>query len=393
MFTQNQVRQFYVANGYQSSVGNLANPGDITVDVNGNDLYFVFKNADGETLRTDRIDLNKIMSVTFTPAEAQRRVTRATLVTLDSAVIDSSNVVSGEDYILNIRINQLNWHSDYNWGYKFGAVHSVSNMTPSDFYKKMAMSIANNMSRDPQQLLKVYLADDDFKGEFSASGSYTSGDVVTYEGQLYTFNATHTTSAWDASDVDLSTASAVTEVTGKTVEASLNGTYTAIILDEALQPWRLGMTTQEPVFYEACSDNVYVDGEEVKWGVETTITGLTTITDTKKIADMEWFYHGERGDIYRDAAWPNNWPNTMLTNMTAEYDTIDIHYYWNGANHAVQKSEKDITIACKAASNHTIADSILDLIVSSAGLTLTDLTTQSSKSLNASNIVPATVWF
>jgi hypothetical protein len=66
---------------------------------------------------------------------------------------------------------------------------------------------------------------------------------------------------------------------------------------------------------------------------------------------MEYFYHANRGDYNREAAWPNNWPDAYLANSSAAYgyDVIEIHWYWDGANHAVQKSEKDITIAFPAA--------------------------------------------
>ena len=237
--------------------------------------------------------------------------------------MEDDKVIPGQDFILNIRINQLNWHSDHNWGWKYGAVHSSANMSATDFYKEMAVSLVRNMSRDPQKLLNVYLVVQD---------EVDPEDV---------FESSNSTLIEKASDVE-----------------NIANAY-AIVIDEAEQPWRLGVMTQEPVMYEAHGDNVYVDGEETKWSdEETVIPGNLTIPNTKKIADMEWFYHGERGDIYRDSAWPNNWPNQMLTDMSSTYDTIDIHYHWNGANHAVQKSEKDITIACKPAATSSLVGAI-----------------------------------
>ena len=63
------------------------------------------------------------------------------------------------------------------------------------------------------------------------------------------------------------------------------------------------------------------------------------------MADYEYFYMGERGDQYRMVNWPDYIPTKYLVDPTLEYgyDTVAIHYAYTGANHSVQKSEKDIT--------------------------------------------------
>lgn len=335
MFTQNQVRQFYVANSYQDNVTGLTNAGDVMVQSQGKDLYFNYVNADGEVMRSDLIDINKIKSITFTPAEKMQYKSKATVVKLN-ANVNSGAIVAGQDYMLNIRINQMYWNSDQTWGWKYGVVHGTTGMSTSDFYKKMALSLVANMSREATPILKVYIATSDI-----------------------------------ADDADITTGN-TREVKATDTEATLpTGTTYAVIVDEAEQPWRLFQMQQAPVYYEAKSDNIVVDNDEVKWGVEKTKTGLTTIENGKKICDMEYFYHGERGDIYRESAWPNNWKNEMIANKNNKYDTIDIHYYWNGANHAVQKSEKDITLACVATTG-TSTDEVIYKIadaMKTAGIT------------------------
>jgi hypothetical protein len=69
------------------------------------------------------------------------------------------------------------------------------------------------------------------------------------------------------------------------------------------------------------------------------------IKNGKKVADMEYFSMGERGDIYRNAGWPNVTKTQYLVDPSLDYDVYDIHYAYVGSNEAVQKSEKDITIA------------------------------------------------
>ena len=321
MFTQNQVRQFYVAKVRETAASGLDTAGDIMVATQGDDVYFNYVNADGEVMRTDLIDKKKIMSITMTPAVAMKYTSKATYITLSPDVLDSANSnnpVAGEDYMLNIKCMNLDYPSEQNPTIKYGVAHTTSSTTPSDFYKILAKSLAANLSRDMFNSLKVYTT------------SATSATAVT------TGNITEI-----KTDADIPT-----------------GEVKAIVIDEA-----------KPTIYEVHSDEIYVSGEETKWGVETEIKGFTIIENGAKIADMEKFYHGERGDIYRGSAFPTEWPNKMLVDPTQKYDTIDIHYYWNGANHAIQKSEKDITIACATGVTSNLVSDIKTAIPDASGLT------------------------
>lgn len=77
------------------------------------------------------------------------------------------------------------------------------------------------------------------------------------------------------------------------------------------------------------------------WVAETvdTISG----TGLKKLKDLEYFCAGEKGDVYRGAAWPNDIPfESKITSATPKVTTI--HYYEDLGNEAVQKSEKTIIL-------------------------------------------------
>ena len=58
--------------------------------------------------------------------------------------------------------------------------------------------------------------------------------------------------------------------------------------------------------------------------------------------------------------WPDYVPTTYLVkpDYTYGYDTIAIHYAYTGANHAVQKSEKDITFIVPRVSTDSTASSV-----------------------------------
>lgn len=310
MFTHNQVRQFYVANAYESAASGLDTAGDITLVQQDGDMFFNYVNPDGEIIRTDLIDKNKIMSVTVTPADKQKYVSKATVITLKTDVLDANNndnPVAGEDYMVNIKAWNPKYQSEESPVWKFGVMHTTTATTPSDFYKGLAKSLAANLEKNLFVGLKVY--------GMTASGTPTG-----------------TTN--------------LTEVKANTV-IDTDTTFYGIVIDE-----------KEPCVYDAFGDYVYVNSEETLWADTEVIAGFTTFDNGKKIADMEKFYHGERGDIYREAAWPTNWPNKMVADPASKYDTIDIHYYWNGANHAIQKSEKDITIACATGATSSIVSAI-----------------------------------
>lgn len=255
-------------------------------------------------------------------SDKQKYVSKATVITLKNDVIDSdtNNPVAGEDYMVNVKAWNPKYQSEKSPVWKYGVMHTTSSTTPSDFYKGLAKSLAANFENNLFVDLNVY-------------GLTASGDVTS----LTTGNTT--------------------EVKADTVIPT-GTTFYGIVIDE-----------KKPCVYEANGDYVYVSGDETLWADTKELTGMTTFENGQKIADMEKFYHGERGDIYREAAYPTNWENKMVANPASKYDTIDIHYYWNGANHAIQKSEKDITIACASGVATNIVTAIKNAVPAASGLT------------------------
>jgi hypothetical protein len=90
------------------------------------------------------------------------------------------------------------------------------------------------------------------------------------------------------------------------------------------------------------------EGELTNWAtfkVEAVDTGLTS---GYKLADMEYFAMGERGDEYRMAAYPNHIITDYKIDPTKNYDVYNIHYSYKGYNTQSHKSEKDLIIAVTA---------------------------------------------
>ena len=74
MFTQNQVRQFYVANSYVGGSTAINAAGQIKLKKSDDNKYFWFEfmDADGHIIRTDIIDVNKLSHITLTEKQRPR---------------------------------------------------------------------------------------------------------------------------------------------------------------------------------------------------------------------------------------------------------------------------------------------------------------------------------
>lgn len=333
-YSVNQVRHLYVAKELKSphvlasdAAGSIA----VKSDTAKNHLYFEYKSADN-LVRSDLIDIKNILYAKATDANDMARELKSVTVTLDSNV-NGGAPVSGQDYILRIAFRQYVGMSDEDQYFKYGLVHAYVGMSASDFYKKLAISLAKNFSREIVPLIKVTL----------------------------------TNSSNIAVPVDASTK-----------ESSLNETYKALVIGEVEQPWRLGVMEQTPVYFTVQPSTVIVDGDERIWGTVEDTDPVGTIDNGKKIADLEYFCMGERGDIYRGIGFPNNIPTTYLVNPALKYNVIDIHYAYVGGNESVQKSEKTITLVVPkvGANNQTsnkLANNIIKAINTATGLSIATL--------------------
>lgn len=331
VFTTNQVNQVYVLKN-DSTVVSLDAEHDVTKANNlgtigvgktadGKNLYFKHLGAGGLT-RSDLIDVKNILYGKSTPAAAMARPLKVATVTLNADLLDDSALTTTGEYVLRIRFDQVISISPENQYWKYGAVHGVAGMTASNFYKKLAVSVAKNMSREAVQLVKV----------------------------------------------ELKTSGANVEVTPTTKESALTGTYTGVVITEVEQDWILGVKQQRPVSFFVEPTTIEFNDVDFVWG-DVAYSDGATIGNGKLIADYEYFYMGERGDQYRLSGFPNYIPTKYLVDPTKTYDVISIHYAYVGENHAVQKSEKDLTILVPTDASGVTA-SIVSAINTAAGTTV-----------------------
>ena len=93
-----------------------------------------------------------------------------------------------------------------------------------------------------------------------------------------------------------------------------------------------------------------------------------------KVADMEYFAMGERGDQYRYADYINAIETEYKVDPKSEYDVLVVHYAYKGANQNSHKSEKDLIVvapAAKAEALKTLATSL----ETACGVDFTTITT------------------
>lgn len=349
LFTANQVNQVYVLKSNSTVVDSLDathqitksnNLGSVGVGVtpDGENIYFKHLGAGGVT-RSDLIRIDSIKYIKATPASTMARSLMAAKVTLNTEALSSSKPIAGEDFVLRLRFQNPVGMSPDNQYWKYGVVHTTSSMTASEFYLKLASSIAKNMAREAVQLVKVY---------------------VTYS---------------TSSETEITADSDVTDTT------TFSNTYTGVVIKEVEQDWILGVKQQKPLVFTiepttinngtdnvVWGDVVYSNKKKTTGGVAPTNGVVTsgqpaaagTVVNSKLAADYEYFYMGERADQYRLVGFPDYVPTTYLVDSNHQYgyDFITIHFSYSGSNHAVQKSEKDVTFLVPRASTDSTASSV-----------------------------------
>ena len=294
LFSVNQASHLYVAEKFTDVLREQSRAaaaketpnhtvGDICAYVKDDNLFFSYFGKGG-LLRSDLIPVKNIMHYSVKSAEELRIPLKKATVVLNKDI--SETPIAGEDYILRIKYSIGSIDNQY---IKYGAVRGFAGMTAEEFYTKMVKSLNDNFKREAEP--------------------------------VFTFAST-------ASGIE------ITEVEPK---------------------WVLGTYPQRPIDFEISVDTVESKskGVEGPWGVVTIETPKAkdlnennSYPNSKKIADLEWFCMGERGDQYKNYGWPNVIPTEYMvksTNATG-YDVINIHYSYVGSNESVQKSEKDIFI-------------------------------------------------
>jgi len=326
-FSVNQVRQFYAVNAYAANVNDQSAVGTIGAvkkveDHQGDQIIFFFKGADS-VLKSDYITIKNIGYAKAIAASEMVTPMIKKKVVLNPEV-NGGNPVQGQDYVLGINFKGFFSPGEGSQYYKDAAVHATSGMSKSDFYKAMVKALNAAFSRE-------------------------SG-------------ATKDSNPYLAFSVDDAT------------------TATKIIIEEKEQEWQLGTKKQRRIMFDVFPGTVYDGTDDVRWATQaangnyfTEETPTTTIGNGKKVADLEWFCAGERGDQYRMVGWPHVINTTYLTDASKEYHLIEIHYAFTDTGVNSYRTEKELTIAVPkgaGAANYTAVNGVIGAINTAAGSTI-----------------------
>lgn len=100
--------------------------------------------------------------------------------------------------------------------------------------------------------------------------------------------------------------------------------------------------------FTVSTSQVVKKGEESTWATITDSKSATSINGSFKLADMEYFALGERGDEYRQMGWPDvvyTADYKINPSDSANYDVLVVHYGFKGDNANSHLAEKDLIIA------------------------------------------------
>ena len=305
VFSTNQVRQLYVVDNVASSESALATAGDIFAKKSGDDIYFKYVGALGDTMRTDIVNQKQLIYTSVATSDKLAYKLKGQKITLNPNV-NGGAPIEGRDYLLRVLFSEYIGISPVDKTLKYGTVHITPGMTASDFYAEMAYALMQSQKKEPNPIMNVAVI---------VSGTFEGNEI---------------------SDTDT-----LQDIKGM-------GTIEGIVIFEAGQPWHLGVMPQGVIKIDAQVTRITYNGDDsIFWGVveDATMPSSYVLPEGQKIADLEYFCMGERGDQYRNAGWPNVIQTKYLVDPTAEYDLYTIHYAYVGEGTHQEKSEKDIQFA------------------------------------------------
>lgn len=307
-FNTYQTRQLYVAKKVESTAAGVDEAGDIYVgavakdgNVEGARMFFSYCNADGLLTRSDTIPVNNIVSFKKTTAADMATKLMKHTIAVDTNAVTLANLV-GKTVTCTVNVHQVLSYDDSDVIAVAASFvgNSTNTASAAAFHKALAEAIVAAMPKRKYPYFKVF----------------SNGTEV---------------------------------VKGGTATGSANG----VVLVEAAQGYSRGKLSKE-AFPLSVSFNLHGSNtEDVAWGTDTVaesdVTNNTVIPAVYKIADLEYFALGERGDIYRGSTWPNNYEPTYMIDLTQSYDMLSLEYFWQGGAENVQKSPRMIQIAGPAA--------------------------------------------
>jgi len=271
-----------------------------------------------------KLTADKELYLTFVNANSQVRATDLIPVSrikkvsskayvaqaLRKDTITFDNLVAGQTYTVRILLRQWGSGSQENQYIKYvGSYKAITGATQETLVDSLIASAAKNFSREPISMFT-----------FTRSGSSTSAKLVVEE----------------------------------VAQPFVRGKQQGRALDYVIQYVKI---------------NDAAGFENTTWGVAESTTKPKPGLGTGRIAsDMEYFFLGERGDVYRNVGYPYTFDTVYLVDQTKQYDIIDIVYN-SGDSGAIGETnaEKYLTVLCENSTSSAVAKAIVLAVNTATG--------------------------
>lgn len=285
MFSQNQVRHFFVATANKATAITPADAaGTVRVRESAKEFWIEYVSPNGDNgantiVRSDLIPKANITNISKSESGLERPLKK-----MEISFPTGVTPIAGQDYIVRFMFFGLGIGGVENHYIKDGAAYRAkTGDSVATVLTKLKESAELNFSREPFPYVKV------------------------------------------------------------------TATSTALVIEEVEAPWVLGKKPDNPIDFKvfAVPVKTATPGIEEPWGEVKDVTSTNTnkVGNGKKVAEMEWFLYGERADQYREMGFPNNFNTTYLANPNSKYKFINVDFFYAGNAEDVQKSPKTLTIA------------------------------------------------
>lgn len=422
IFSGNRAHQFYVTKSVSDSLATIGASTFKGIGAATSAPEIVYQQLGyGGPVRSDLIKVSTISNIRVTKGSALKKPLRNAVISLKSTYVNNTNVNTttlpvGTACIARVTFYQYGAISIEDQLTKIASATVASAMTLEEFYIALRDNLTANFGNEQVPTLSFSLYG--VKASHSQTNLYTiqakeagsAGNAIKYtvsvSGEAGSAPvAVKTSDTWAitlASDAKTiaklfealaynteieavlhGNGATTSTVVAVSTAATLTGaTVTGVNVQEIAQPFALGKKSSQPLYFKiesTSSDIVHSSGpvtiETLAWADITELEAVNYISATYDIAEREYFYHGERGDIYRGMGWPNNMDTQYLVDLTKSYNLIDMDFYYTDGGLHPQESKKHITIACEESgeTSYTVTNALIAVLETASGLTISDL--------------------
>lgn len=311
-FSTNAVRQVIVAKA-ADDVDVIDVATGTTAAAGAEKFYITYKNIYGEVMHSDIIDKDRVRNYAAKAFEAASPRT----ITIK---VNKDELAANTEYSLRVMIREVMSGSQEDQMTGVVSYTTSSSADPDALSKEVCEGLVNELN-------KMYGA------EFLSNGVNRSS---------FRYNKLN----WPVLEAAAST-----------------DTITVTEIANDLKPWIIGKVQlreynfdiyPNPVISITSTGNTnfesfdWLDTTDVDPGMYSkTVGGSLGHGNGKVAADLEYFYHGDLGDFYREVGYPMNITTKYMVDPTAQYDTLDLAFFYRGEATSPQASEKQLLILCE----------------------------------------------